>query len=221
MFRKCLAEAIGTYAIVFAGTGAIVVNDLSGGAITHPGIAIVFGLVVMSQIYALGKISGAHLNPAVTLSLSAARVFPAREIPAYITAQLVGAVAASATLHLLFPEHKGLGATLPAGGAMQSFVLEFLLTLGLVLVILCAAVRPAPHPALAGVAIGGVIGLEAMFAGPICGASMNPARSIGPALLSGNTTALWIYIAAPVLGALSAVPIWRILVPDTESASAG
>jgi aquaporin NIP len=211
LLRKSCAEFIGTFAMIFAGTGAIVVNDVSRGAVTHPGIALTWGLVVMALIFTLGRISGAQMNPAVTLSLCAARVFPLREVPAYLLAQIAGALAASMTLHLLFPENAGLGGTLPAGTQLQSFVLEFLMTGGLVLVILCAAVHPARHPEFAPIAIGAVIGLEAMFAGPISGASMNPARSLAPAVISGNLASLWIYLAAPVLGGLTAVPIWRLI----------
>jgi len=219
MLRKCIAEALGTFALVFAGTGSIVVNDVSRGAVTHPGIALTWGLVVMALIFALGRISGAQMNPAVTLSLYAARAFPLRDVPGYIAAQIAGAFAASFALHLLFPQHAGLGGTLPAGTQLQSFVLEFLMTGGLVLVILCTAIHPAKHPEFAAVAIGAVIGLEAMFAGPISGASMNPARSIAPAVVSGNLISLWIYIAAPILGGLAAVPLWRFIAePSTQPA---
>jgi len=216
MLRKSCAEFIGTFALVFAGTGAIVVNDASRGAVTHPGIALTWGLVVMSLIFALGRLSGAQMNPAVTLSLCAARVFPLRDVPAYLAAQTAGAFAASFTLHLLFPEHAGLGGTLPAGTQLQSFVLEFLMTGGLMLVILCTAIYPARHPEFAAVAIGAVIGLEAMFAGPISGASMNPVRSLAPAVVSGNLNSLWIYLAAPTLGALAAVPLWRFIAEPTD-----
>jgi aquaporin NIP len=221
LLRSCFAEILGTFALVFAGTGAIVINDVSHGAITHPGIALVFGLVVMALIYTLGPVSGAHLNPAVTLGLCAARAFRARHAPAYIASQLTGALAASLVLHALFPAHATLGATLPAGSDLQSFILEVLLTGGLLLAILCTAVRPAANTAFVGLAVGGVIGLEAMFAGPICGASMNPARSLGPALISGETRALWVYLVAPVLGGLLAVPCWSFItgvdVPTTPA----
>lgn len=211
MLRKCIAEAVGTFALIFAGTGAVVVNDVTHGVVTHPGVALTWGLVVMALIFTLGRISGAQMNPAVTLSLYAARAFPLEQVPGYLAAQLAGAFAASVSLHLLFPEHNGLGATLPAGSLLQSFMLEFLMTGGLVLAVLCTAIHPARHPEFAPIAIGAVIGLEAMFAGPISGASMNPARSIAPAVVSGKTAALWIYIAAPVLGGLAAVPLWRFL----------
>ena len=202
--KKCAAEAFGTFALVFAGTGAIVINEVSNGAITHAGIAITFGLVVLAMIYTLGDISGAHLNPAVTLGFWAARRLPARDIVPYIASQLIGATAASATLRLLFPQNKLLGSTLPAGSAAQSFVLEFILTLLLMLTILSVSTGAKEKGITAGIAVGSVIALEAMFAGPICGASMNPARSLAPALVSLHVDHVWIYLLAPILGAASA-----------------
>lgn len=199
--RKLVAESLGTFALVFAGTGAIIINEVSGGAITHVGIALTFGLIVLAMIYTLGDISGAHLNPAVTLGLVFARRFPLRYAPGYIIFQSLGAVAASLTLRLLFPQHLTLGATLPQGAPMQSFLLEFILTLLLMVVILRAKSE------FAGVAIGAVIALEALFAGPISGASMNPARSLAPALVSGRFDFLWIYLTAPIAGALLGVAI--------------
>jgi aquaporin Z len=198
--KKYAAEAIGTFCLVFAGTGAIVINDVSGGTVTHPGIALTFGLVVMAMIYAVGDVSGAHLNPAVTCGFWVTKRLPAATVLPYIASQLVGAFAASALMKLLFTRAT-LGATHPAGPAMQSFVLELLLTAMLMFVILGVAVGPKEKGLLAGVAIGGVIAFEAMFAGPICGASMNPARSIAPAVLRGAVSDLWIYIAAPIIGA--------------------
>lgn len=208
MRRKCFAEAIGTFALVFAGTGAVVINKASGGVVTHPGIAITFGLVVMAMIYALGNVSGAHLNPAVTVGFFLAKRLQARSVAPYIGSQLTGAFLASAVLRFLFGNIASLGATLPAGSAMQSFVLELILTAILMFVILCVATGSKEQGLMAGIAIGGTVGLEAMFAGPICGASMNPARSIAPAIISGNLLSLWVYIAAPLLGAAVAVPCW-------------
>lgn len=199
-----LSEFLGTYALVFAGTGAIVINDLQGGAITHPGIALTFGLVVMAMIYTFGPISGAHLNPAVTLAFALARRLPARDILPYLLAQCLGAIAASATLLLLFT-HPTLGATLPAGPAWQSFVLETILTFFLMLTILRVSTGSREEGITAALAVGGTVALEAMFAGPISGASMNPARSLAPALLSGRVEHLWVYLAAPTLGASLAV----------------
>lgn len=206
MRPKLFSELFGTFALVFAGTGAIVINQVSGGAITHPGIALTFGLIVLAMIYTFGDVSGAHFNPAVTMAFAVAGRFPWREVPAYIGAQLAGAFAASAVLHLLFPDHTTLGATLPAGSALQSGILEVILTLILMLVILSVSTGAKEKGITAGVVIGAVIALEAMFAGPICGASMNPARSIAPAVVSGQTQHLWVYILAPVLGAMLAVP---------------
>jgi aquaporin Z len=207
MMKKLLAECLGTFTLVFAGTGAIVINQVAGGVTGHAGIAIVFGLVVLAMIHTFGDVSGAHLNPAVTTAFAAAGRFAWREVPGYIGAQIVGALAASALLHFLFPEATTLGATLPAGPPMQSFVLEIVLTAVLMLTILSVSTGAKEKGITAGIAIGGVIALEAMFAGPICGASMNPARSLAPALVSGNLTHLWIYLVAPMIGALIAIPL--------------
>ncbi len=206
MRQKLLSEFLGTFGLVFAGTGAIVINHASGGAVTHPGIAFTFGLIVLAMIYTFGDVSGAHFNPAVTTAFAAARRFPWRDVPGFFAAQLLGALAASGLLRILFPADETLGATLPAGPAMQSFILEVVLTFFLMLVILNVSTGAKEKGITAGIVIGAVIALEAMFAGPICGASMNPARSISPALVSGHLEHLWIYLAAPVLGALLAVP---------------
>lgn len=207
------AEALGTFVLVFAGCGAIVVDDLTGGAVTHVGVALTFGLVVMALIYALADVSGAHLNPAVTLGLWAACRHPARRVAPFIAAQACGALAASALLRTLFPASPTLGATQPAGPAAQSGVLEVVLTTILMFVILSVSAAPPERRALAGLAIGAVIALEALFAGPISGASMNPARSLGPAVVSGNVAHLWIYLLAPTLGALAAVRLCRAIHP--------
>jgi len=207
MMKKLLAECLGTFTLVFAGTGAIVINQVSGSVIGHAGIAIVFGLVVLAMIHTFGDVSGAHLNPAVTTAFAAAGRFAWREVPGYVGAQIVGALAASVLLHFLFPEATTLGATLPAGPPRQSFVLEIVLTAVLMLTILSVSTGAKEKGITAGIAIGGVIALEAMFAGPICGASMNPARSLAPALVSGNFTHLWIYLVAPMIGALIAIPL--------------
>ena len=203
--RRLSAEFLGTFALVFAGTGAIVINEASGGTVTHVGIALTFGLVVLAMIYTLGDVSGAHLNPAVTIGFYAARRFPGGEVWRYVAAQVSGALLASLTLKMLFSTNQNLGATHPAGSAMQSFVLEFILTGLLMFVILNVSTGAKEKGITAGIAVGAVIALEALFAGPICGASMNPARSLAPALASGHLADLWIYLLAPPLGAMTAV----------------
>jgi aquaporin Z len=211
MIRNYAAELIGTFALVFCGTGAIVIDQQTGGAVTHVGVAITFGLIVMSMIYSLGDISGAHLNPAVSTAFVVAKRFPVKKLPGYIASQLAGALLASLALKLLFPANVSLGATEPAGTEMQSFVLELILTFFLMLVIINVAVGSKEQGMFAGLAIGSVVGLEAMFAGPICGASMNPARSIAPAMVAGHLAHLWLYIAAPVIGAALAIPVWKFI----------
>jgi aquaporin NIP len=205
--KKLAAEFFGTFALVFAGTGAIVIDHTTSGAVTHVGVALTFGLVVLAMIYTLGDISGAHLNPAVTLGFVAARRFEQRLAGPYLLSQCLGALAASLVLKMIFPGESDLGATRPAGTAMQSFVLEVVLTWLLMLVILSVSKGAKEKGITAGIAIGSVIALEALFAGPISGASMNPARSLAPALVGGNLAGLWIYLAAPALGALLAVPV--------------
>src|SRR5579872_7031241 len=182
--RRLAAEMLGTFCLVFAGTGAIVINDVSGGAVSHVGIAFTFGLIVLAMIYAVGDVSGCHLNPAVTLGFFVSRRFEAHMVVPYVVSQCVGAVLARVTLRFMFPSHGTLGATAPAGASMQSFVLEFILTLILMFVILSVSTGSKEKGVLAGVAVGSVIALEALFAGPISGASMNPARSLAPAIVS-------------------------------------
>jgi len=209
--RSYIAELIGTFALVFCGTGAIIINQQSGGAITHMGVAITFGLIVMSMIYSLGNISGAHLNPAVSIAFTIAKSFPVKQLPGYIISQLTGALLASFTLKFLFPSNQFLGITTPAGLEMQSCILELILTFFLMLVILNVAIGSKEQGMFAGLAIGAVIALEAMFAGPVSGASMNPARSIAPAIASGHFKHLWIYIIAPITGSVIAIPVWKYL----------
>jgi aquaporin Z len=209
--NKYIAELLGTFALVFCGTGAVVIDQQSNGAVTHVGIAITFGFIVMAMIYALGDISGAHMNPAVTIAFTIARRFTVRHVLPYIASQLAGALLASLTLHYLFPANDTLGATFPAGSAMQSFSLEFLLTFFLMLVIINVATGSKEQGMFAGLAIGSTVLLEAMFAGPISGASMNPARSIAPAIISQHLEQLWIYIIAPIAGAAFAIPVFKLL----------
>ncbi len=207
MSRKLVSELFGTFMLVFAGTGAITINEITGGAVSHVGIALTFGLVVMAVIYAVGDVSGAHINPAVTLGFWVAHRLPFKTALLYIASQLAGALLASFTILLLFPGSETLGATIPAGSSAQSFALEVILTLILMFVILSVSTGSKERGIMAGVAIGAVVGLEALFAGPVSGASMNPARSLGPALVGGNLDFIWIYLTAPVAGALAAVPL--------------
>jgi aquaporin NIP len=209
--KKLGAEFVGTFCIVFAGTGAIISNEQSGGTVSHVGIALTFGLVVLAMIYAVGDVSGAHLNPAVTLGFFAAGRLRRRWVVPYVLAQCAGAVVASLILRLLFPANGALGATLPAGTALQSFVLEAILTWMLMFVVLSVSAGAKEKGIMAGIAVGAVIAFEALFAGPISGASMNPARSLAPALVSGRFEHLWVYCVAHPLGACLAVLTCRCL----------
>lgn len=207
-----MAEAVGTFILVFAGTGAVMVNHISKGAVTHLGISFVFGGVVAALIYTLGHVSGAHFNPAVTLAFWTSGFFPRRRVLAYILAQCGGAIAASALLLFSLGNIGTLGATLPLGDHWrQSFVLEMVLTFILMFVILGSGLDRRAPIGFAGVAIGLTVGLEAAFMGPITGASMNPARSLAPALVGGNLHHQWLYWVAPILGAQLAVLIYRQL----------
>jgi aquaporin Z len=216
--RRLCAEAFGTFCLVFAGTGAVVVNEVTGGGVSHVGVALTFGLVVMALVYALGDISGCHINPAVTIGLWAAGRFDRAWVPPYIVCQCTGAVLASGVLRFLFPESVTLGATIPRASAIQSLVLEVLLTLILMVVILTVSAGGKDLKPMGGVAFGGVIAFEALFAGPISGASMNPARSLAPAIVAMRLDSLWIYLVAPILGALAAVVVCRCLQPGPGNA---
>ncbi len=211
LHKNLTAEFIGTFALVFCGTGAMTIDEVTGGTVTHPGIAITWGLIVMAMIYAFGEISGAHFNPAVTIAFSYARKFRKSHILPYITAQCLGAIAASLLLLFLFPEAESYGATVPSTDNLRAFIIEFLLTFFLMVVIINVSTGSKEIGIIAGIAVGGVVLLEAMFAGPITKASMNPARSLGPALVSGNISILWLYFLAPVSGALAAVVSCRLV----------
>src|SRR5436189_5262117 len=203
MGKKLVAEFLGTFCLVFAGTGAIVIDSVTGGAVSHVGVALTFGLIVLAMIYTIGDISGAHINPAVTIGFFAARRFEARSVFPYVISQCAGALVASIALRCLFPQSAMLGATMPAGSAIQSFVLEMILTALLMFVILSVSTGAREKGITAGIAVGAVIGLEAMFAGPICGASMNPARSLAPAIVSIHLQSRWIYLLGSTFGAFA------------------
>lgn len=204
------AEITGTFLLVFAGCGAVVVNDLYGGVLGHLGVSTVFGLVVMAVIYSLGSVSGAHINPAVTIGFWMAGRLEAKLIPQYVIAQIIGAVLAGVLLRILFPEHTGLGGTLPAIDVPRAFLLEVVISFALMYVILNVSTGELEKGIMAGAAVGGMVALLALFAGPVTGASMNPARSIGPAVAAGNLTSLWIYILAPVVGMCLATLFCRL-----------
>ncbi len=212
--NRYAAEVLGTFALVFAGCGAAIVNETHGGALGHVGVSLVFGLVVMAMIYSVGNISGAHLNPAVTLGFMFSGRFGRRSVPAYIVSQMIGALAAAALLRLFFPEHGSLGATLPGIGLLRAFAMETLLSFLLMFVILNVSTGHMEKGIMAGVAIGGTIALEALVGGPLTGASMNPARSLAPALLSGHLEHLWIYLTAPILGTFLARPTCKWIQGD-------
>ncbi|MBA2755220.1 MAG: MIP family channel protein [Chloroflexia bacterium] len=209
--RQLAAEAVGTFGLVFAGTGAVVIDAETGGRIGHVGIGLTFGLVIMVMIYAVGHVSGAHFNPAVTLAFAVGRHFPWPLVPRYWAAQLLGGVVASATLRGMFGETGGLGVTMPLGSAGRSFLLEIVLTFLLMFVITSVATDVRAVGQAAAIAIGGTIGLEALFAGPISGASMNPARSLAPALVSATWTHQWLYVAGPALGAVAGVLVYQFV----------
>ncbi len=210
LWRRVAAECVGTYALVTAGCGAIVVNHLTG-ALGHAGVAVTFGLIVMVMIATLGHLSGAHFNPAVTWAFALTRHFPWTELPWYIGGQLLGAIGAAATLRGIFGPVASLGATIPAGAPGQSLGLEVLLTATLMLVIVAVATDTRAVGQLAALAIGATVALDALWAGPISGASMNPARSLGPALLTGTWQSHWIYWLGPLVGASLGALLYQLL----------
>ena len=212
--KKYISEFIGTFSMIFCGTGAMTVNEVTGGDVTHVGIAITWGLIVMAMIYAFGETSGAHFNPAVTIAFAYAKKFAWKEVPKYIIAQILGAFAASLILWFLFPTSETLGATIPTVDVGRAFVMELLLTFFLMVVIINVSTGSKETGIIAGIAVGAVVLLEAMFAGPITNASMNPARSIAPAIVSGKMQHLWMYILAPILGAILAVISCKLVKED-------
>jgi MIP family channel proteins len=208
--RRLTAELVGTFALVFAGCGAVMVESKTG-ALGHVGVAITFGLMIMVMIYAVGHVSGAHLNPAVSLAFALSRHFPWTNLFGYWAAQLAGAFTAAAILRGSLGNIAHVGATLPSGSERQSFLWELVLTFFLMFVIMAVATDTRVVGEAAAIAIGGTVGLDAMFGGPISGASMNPARSIGPAFISGDLHALWLYILAPIAGAALGAVVYQFI----------
>jgi aquaporin NIP len=210
--RRCLAEGLATFALVFAGCGAIVLDSERGGSLGATGIAAAFGLVIMAMIYATGHLSGAHINPAVSLAFGASRHFPLREVGAYVPAQLAGAVAGAALLRIVWHgTPAALGATVPSVGAGSALVYETVMTGFLMFVIMAVATDTRAIGAAAAIAIGGTVALDSLFGGGVTGASMNPARSFGPALVAGEWRQFWIYVVGPVLGALAAAGAYEVV----------
>ena len=202
LLRRALAEGLAAFALVFAGCGAIIANTVYDGTLGAVGVSATFGLVIMAMIYATGHLSGAHINPAVTIAFTLTRHFPPRDALAYIAAQLAGATAAALVLLAAWPaEPAALGATVPSVGVGTALLYEVVLSAFLMFVIVAVATDTRAVGAAAAIAIGGTVGLDALFGGPITGASMNPARSFGPALASGTWTDFWIYLVGPVVGA--------------------
>ena len=206
--KKYLAEFIGTFALVFCGTGAIIVNEQSNGSLGLIGIALAFGIIVSAMIYIFGNISGAHINPSVTIALLIGKLTSKKDAVFYISAQILGAILASVLLKLIFSKNLTLGTTIPSGELLQSFILEFVLTFFLMLTIL-GVTSKKEFSNITGLIIGIVVTGIILFAGPISGGSFNPARSLAPAIVSGNITALWIYLTAPTLGAILAMLVWK------------
>lgn len=211
IFKQYLAEFIGTYFLLFFGTGAMVVNQVYGGVIGHFGVAFAWGIVVIAMIYALGEKSGAHINPAVTISFLVLKKISLKKSTGYIISQILGAIFASFTLRFMFPEATTMGETIPVESWQQAFVMEFILSFFLMFVIINVATGSKEQGIIAGFAIGFAVLICALVGGPISVASMNPARSIAPAIAIGNYSHLWMYIVSPIIGMLSAVGVWRVL----------
>src|ERR671914_2618448 len=203
LWRRAATEGLAAFALVFAGCGAIVADARYGGALGTVGVGLVFGLIIMAMIYATGHLSGAHINPAVTIAFTLTRHFAVRDAVAYLVAQLAGATLAAFLLLAVWPEQPAaLGATIPSVGAGSALVYELVMTAVLMFVIIAVATDTRAVGAAAAIAIGGAVGLDALFGGPVTGASMNPARSFGPALAAGEWHEFWLYVAGPVLGAV-------------------
>ncbi len=207
--KKYLSEFIATFVLLFVGTGSVVVNQQTGGALGLPGIAAVWGLVIIALIYAFGDISGTHINPAVTIAFAVDKRFEWKEVPFYLVFQLAGALTASGLLKFLFPLNATLGITQPSGTVMQSLILEIVMTFILMIVVLRVSVGAKEKGITAGIAIGATVWFLVLFGGPISGASLNPTRSIAPAVVTGNLQNLWIYLVGPISGALLAVVLHR------------
>lgn len=215
MIRRLTGEYIASFGLIFCGTGAIVIDQETGGSITHLGVAIVFGTIVLAMILAFGPVSGSHMNPAVTVSLAIAGRFNKKHILAYIGMQSAGALSASYILKFLFPANSLLGATIPRGSDVQSLILEGILSFFLMIVILTSTEKKEDTLIGPALAIGATVGLEALFAGPICGASMNPIRSLSPAIASGHFQSVWIYMVGPFAGMFLAVMADRLIKEKT------
>jgi len=210
--QKIIAEIFGTYFLIFAGCGAVTINASKNGAITFPGVAIVWGLAVMVMVYAVGHISGAHFNPAVTFAFATCGRFPWRQLPAYVLAQMLGSTLAAGTLRLMFGgRHEHFPGTLPTGSDVQSLVIEIITTFYLMFVISGVATDNRAIGELAGLAVGATILLNVLIAGPVSGASMNPARSVGPALVSGQYRSIWVYLVGPVVGAVAGAWAYNLI----------
>ncbi len=214
--KKYLAEFLGTFILLFVGTGSVIVNQQTNGALGLHGIAAVWGFAIIALIYSFGDISGTHLNPAVSIAFAVDKRFSWQEIPAYLGSQLSGALMASVLLMLLFPDNNTLGITQPSGSEIQSFILEVIMTFILMQVILRVSVGAKEKGITAGIAIGGTVWFLVLFGGPVSGTSLNPTRSIAPAVITGNFHSLWIYIIAPVAGALLAVAVHRLLYKEEK-----
>ncbi|KAM0877434.1 hypothetical protein ACQ4PT_035493 [Festuca glaucescens] len=210
--QKILAEILGTYFMIFAGCGSVVVNQMTGGTVTFPGICVVWGLVVMVMVYSVGHVSGAHFNPAVTVAFATCRRFPWKQVPSYVLAQVLGSTLASLTLRLTFGGgHEHFFGTMPSGSYTQAVALEFIISFYLMFVVSGVATDDRAVGELAGLAVGATVVLNVLFAGPITGASMNPARSLGPAIVAGRYGGLWVYVVGPVCGTVAGAWAYNLI----------